>query len=199
MTTPPIPAGAERDTLVAGITELVKAAQKWDSREQQAARAKIVQAFDAVECDAARWRYLRQFIVVTRWKLTNYSTLSVFEYKVPGYPDVDATVEQIVDAGRLAVSPSDNAVRDESAALSYSAAASFLLTEANASVVPPSVAMLPPGAVCQRRFGEGCSAMILSGYGDAHECDLPHGHLGPCVCSCSPSSTKTDKGNLNDA
>lgn len=39
-------------------------------------------------------------------------------------------------------------------------------------------------SVCEKRFGEGCRVMALTGYGDAHQCDRPPGHKGQCSCYC---------------
>lgn len=38
---------------------------------------------------------------------------------------------------------------------------------------------------CGKRFGDGCRVMMLSGYGDAHECCGARGHDGNCKCRCA--------------
>jgi hypothetical protein len=41
---------------------------------------------------------------------------------------------------------------------------------------------------CDKRFGEGCRDMVLTGYGDAHQCDRTSNHKGVHHCGCGALS-----------
>lgn len=51
--------------------------------------------------DAERWRYVRRFMLSTRWELSPAATLTMHCWRVPPVANPDATVEEIIDAARL--------------------------------------------------------------------------------------------------
>jgi hypothetical protein len=69
-------------------------------------RDRLARRVEALEADAERWRYLRQFCKPNPWTLSPATTLTVHSFKVPPIEGrSDATVEEIVDAARAALTP----------------------------------------------------------------------------------------------
>lgn len=91
----------------APLRETVEFAAKWDpvtvklNQEKIMLLERLLREHAERGEDAERWRYVRRFMLSTRWELSPAATLTMHCWRVPPVANPDATVEEIIDAARL--------------------------------------------------------------------------------------------------